>query len=671
MAAILRGAIHTRNVGHTGNFPIEPLRDDYRQSKNLPPLDTQHDLLEAIALQIVEQLSLDNGPYLPQDSMDGIRATVWRAHKAQIRAAVTAKANKVEECLTTMGLAELIDQLLNKASWEEITSTIRDDIELQVCSKFNNQCLAEENRAYNAMIKEATKEGKAKAVAEALQAYTNESNKLHTQKECQAQRDADSYYLNLVEKAKDQACIKADSEFARLLADEHSTLAPRVDAEITAEHAKLVEEHRHVMVAQLNALTLEEEKKLVLSAAACLGINIQDNQPAAKKVKVDQRKARPAPITPRGRANSNASNSSAVSTLCKCAYSPAEVIVPPLPDRDDQKMPTPPQEVKNTTTITFMIKPEPTPPALFVTPSTLSVINKVVNLAEDLMLSPSLCGSSLSIHNKANHMTIDPETLNPADIFPPGIPLPPTNVSLPPAMSCTPQFRGAEAHEDGVAPSCSPEVMAMDTFETQMLAMMAKFNQPIWDTIHRIEQALGGDRIPRIPQHAGPGYWSEHIKPTAPQVSSASVGPAVTTQDTRSQQDTQVAPPFPSEPLVPEQSLPRQEPVARVDDEQFPELEPISRGVRCKCNTARAILQQRHSVPGASGPDNGCIPLSNNNSRIKPLFANVITQATVAQQQSVQHSAAQAHNIQGCKPSGNQGTRKSPSDSNLTEVTVI
>jgi hypothetical protein len=168
MAAILRGAVRTQHVRKAGNFPIQPLRDDYRCLDKLPHVETQRDLLEALALQIVEHLSLDNGPYLPQDSIDGIRATVWRAHKAQIRAAVAAKANKVEEWLTTMGLADLIDKLLNKASWEEITSTIREDIELQVCSKFNNQHLAEENRAYNSMIEEATKEGKAKAAAEAL-----------------------------------------------------------------------------------------------------------------------------------------------------------------------------------------------------------------------------------------------------------------------------------------------------------------------------------------------------------------------------------------------------------------------------------------------------------------------------------------------------------------------
>jgi hypothetical protein len=124
MASILRGCVRTKNVGRLGDFPLHPLQDTYRHSNNLPMVDTQHDLLEAISLQIAEHLSLDNGPYLPQDSVDGIRATVWRAHKAQIRLAVTEKANKVEHKLTTMGLAELIDNLLNEASVEEITNTV-------------------------------------------------------------------------------------------------------------------------------------------------------------------------------------------------------------------------------------------------------------------------------------------------------------------------------------------------------------------------------------------------------------------------------------------------------------------------------------------------------------------------------------------------------------------
>ncbi|KAN0133885.1 hypothetical protein V8E53_008317 [Lactarius tabidus] len=689
MAAILRGAVRTKNVGRLGNFPISPLRDEYRRSENLPRVETQRDLLEAMALQVAEQLSLDNGPYMPQDSVDGIRATVWRAHEAQIRAAVAAKANEVEDRLTTLGLADLIDKLLNEASWEEITSTIQEDIELQVCSKFNNQRLAEENRAYHALIENATKAGRDKAAAEALQTYATVSTKLKEQKERQVQKDANDYYSKLVETAKEQAHIKADSEFARLLADERSALAPRVDKEIKEEHIKLVEQCRIATVAQLNALTLEEEKKLVIAAAARLGMSIPTDEPAAKKTKVDQRKARPAPITPRGRSNSTVSITSTQSNSRKRAYSPSEVMAPvPLPDREEQKTPTPPK----VTTVAFEIKAEPTPAPNFVTPSTPSVIRDAVDtvrdssfitpstpsvitdavlIARDISLTDSLRGSASSIHNRANQMSINPENLDLTNIFPPGIPPPPTNVSLPPAMSKTPPFRGAEAHEDGVAPSCSPNIDTLTASEHRMMAFMQKFNQPLWDTIHRLEQAIGNGRIPRIPQCAGPGYRSEHTKPMAIRASSSAVGPVVMTQDTRLRQDSQTAPPFPSEPPVPEQPIPMATtPSQRVDDDEFPELEPMSRGTRRRRNTASVALQQRCNIPGATGPEDGHIALTNNNSRIKPLFANVITREAVARQQNIQHTAAQARAVQGRQKSGKQGIPK-PTDGNLTEVTVI
>jgi hypothetical protein len=70
-------------------------------------------------------------------------------------------------------------------------------------------------------------------------------------------------------------------------------------------------------------------------------------------------------------------------------------------------------------------------------PSTLSVIRDAVNIIQDVNYesSASLRGLSSSIHNEANQMAMDPENLDMARIFPPGIPPPPTNVSLPPAMS--------------------------------------------------------------------------------------------------------------------------------------------------------------------------------------------------------------------------------------------
>ncbi|KAN0142041.1 hypothetical protein V8E53_000503 [Lactarius tabidus] len=643
MAAILRGCVRTKNIGRLGNYSLHPLRDSYRHSNNLPKVETQRDLLEAISLQIAEHLSLDNGPYLPQDSIDGIRAMVWRTHEAQIRMAVTTKANEVEHKLTTMGLAELIDNLLNEATEEEITNTIRDDIALQVRSKYNNKRLEAETKAYHDTINQAMAEGKARAAKEALETYATSSKTLREMKERQAKDDTDKYYQNLLVKAKEQARLKADSEFSRLLADEHSAIAPRVDAEIAMEHKKLVQEQCIATEAQLQALTLEEEKSLVRVAATRLGMSLKEDEHTAKKVKVDQCKARPAPVTPRGRSGSVTSTASQSNTH-KRAYSPSEAIVPiPQPERDDQKTPTP----KDVTTINFEIKAEPMPQQTFVTPSTPSVIREAVDIAQSI----SLRSSTSSIHNKANHMAIDPENLDLANIFPPGIPPLPLNVSLPPAMSQTPQFGGAEAHEDGAAPSISPE--------------------PIWDTIHRIEQALGDGRIPRALPHVGLGYRSEHMHKQAIRVSSAPNGPEVTTQVSREQQASQVAPPFPSEPPVPERSSPPANTIARVDDDEFPEIEPTSRGTRRRRNAASAVLHQRRNIPGATGPDDSHITITNNNSRIKPLFANIITQKAVAQQQQVQRTAAQARAVQGRNQSGNQGAKAHAADGNLTEVTVI
>jgi hypothetical protein len=669
------------------------MRDTYLRSNLLPPLEMQRDLLEALALQIAEQLTLDNGPYLPHDSIDGIRATVWRKHEAQIRAAVARKANEVEDKITTMGLSELIDNLLNEASMAEITETIKDDIDLQVRSKHNNARLVAENDAYNAMIKQATAEGRSRAAAEALQVYATTSTSLKEMKERQAKADAEIYYKNLLETAKNQARLQADHDYSRLLADERSAIAPRVDEEIKAEHTKHIQERRLATMAMLQALTLAEEKECILTEAARLGLDLQSNEPATKKVKVDQRKARPAPITPRARSSSIVSTVSSSSR--KRALSPSHAIE----SREGQKTPTPAnthsQERSNVTTVEFTIKQEQSPFLTLATPSviqhavnlakdlsqsqtstpippTSSTIRNAVNLATDLAPSqesiPPLRGLSSSIHNEENQMAIERDSFDPASIFPPGIPAPPSNVSLPPAMSHTPQFGGAEAMEDGVAPSCSPEIELRSAVQISVDATIGRCLQPLWETIHRLESLLTTN-IPRAPPRAGPGYRTEHITNQTTKVSSAAIAPRLTSQGTKLHDNTSAVTPLPSVPPT----IPAQEaPSARVDDEEFPQLSQ-SRGQRRRQNAQTRMREARRSVPGAVGHsnDNGYVPITSNNSRIKPLFANIITQSTVAQQQQVQRSAAQARTVQGRKPAGNQGARMTSDNANLTEVMVI
>jgi flagellar biosynthesis/type III secretory pathway protein FliH len=170
-----------------------------------------------MAMQILENLQIDNGPIMPQDSIDGIRSTVWHAHEAHIRAIVEHKALKVEHRLSTMGLSDLIDKLERDAPIEEITEVLHEDIMEQIRSKYNNEILVAKSNAYKQAVVEAEQKG-------------------HDQ----ASKATESYKACLMDTAKEQARLKADSEFARLLADERSNIAPRVDREIAAEHAKFI-----------------------------------------------------------------------------------------------------------------------------------------------------------------------------------------------------------------------------------------------------------------------------------------------------------------------------------------------------------------------------------------------------------------------------------------------
>jgi hypothetical protein len=272
-----------------------------------------------MATQIIENLQLDNGPLMPQDSIDGIRATVWRSHEAHIRAIVEQEALKVEHRLSTLGLSDLIDKLERDAPTEEITETLRNDIMEQIRSKYNNAIAVAKSAAYKQAIAKAEQAGQIQA-AEATKSYT----------------------ANLLNTAKEQARLKADSEFSRLLADERSKIAPRIDAEVAAEHAEFITNRRQTLIAQLDSLSLESEKEFVLAAAARLGLTLNEANQPAKKTKLDHRQARPAPNTPRGRSLSITSNTSQLSNSRKRAYSPSVIEVKnPIPAREASTTPKP------------------------------------------------------------------------------------------------------------------------------------------------------------------------------------------------------------------------------------------------------------------------------------------------------------------------------------------
>jgi hypothetical protein len=112
-AAMTRGCIRTNNVWKMGNFPFELCRDDLMHSVHLPSPSTQLAGLQALLAQLQEELQPE-GALLPQDSVDGLRATIWRAHEGLIREATLTQVNLVYSRITTMGLVELVDKIMGE-----------------------------------------------------------------------------------------------------------------------------------------------------------------------------------------------------------------------------------------------------------------------------------------------------------------------------------------------------------------------------------------------------------------------------------------------------------------------------------------------------------------------------------------------------------------------------
>ncbi|KAN0139108.1 hypothetical protein V8E53_003110 [Lactarius tabidus] len=217
-----------------------------------------------MATQISENLQLNNGLLLPQDSIDGIRSTVWHTHEAHIQSIIEHEAMKVAHRLSTMGQSDLIDKLECDTPIEEITDTLHDNILEQTRSKYNNALLVVKSDAYKQAVKEAEQAGRTEASTSA-KAYEN----------------------NLLDKAKEKAHLKADSEFSCLLADERSKIVPRVDTVIAAEHAKFISECQQTLVSQLDSLSLDVEKEFILAAATRLGLSLEGTGQPTKKAKLD------------------------------------------------------------------------------------------------------------------------------------------------------------------------------------------------------------------------------------------------------------------------------------------------------------------------------------------------------------------------------------------------
>jgi hypothetical protein len=300
-AAMTCGCIRTKNIWKMGNFPFEPCCDDLIHREHMPKPTSQLDRLQAMLAQLQEELR-PKGALLPQESADGMRAMIWRAHEGLIREATLAQVNLVYSCISTLGLAKLVDKVMGEESVESITDTICKDI----WGKFAGLIGQEKMRAYNEALEdtcsEALKEAHAMAVKEAAQ-------KGH------------SYEKMLLSRAEDKAKLAADKEFNLCLMSEHSKIVLRVEVEIKAEHSAALEERCCNLAGCLTKMSQVAEVDFICTNAVHLGL--LGDSGSAEPTPSKQAKVMPVLRTATKARSVARSWTASVSSAHTCACSPA------------------------------------------------------------------------------------------------------------------------------------------------------------------------------------------------------------------------------------------------------------------------------------------------------------------------------------------------------------
>jgi hypothetical protein len=256
VAAIARGCIRSRNLAKKGAFPVEPCKDDFITDPSITAPATQAQLLQALAAQVAEELN-PQGVLLPQDSADGLRATIWRAHEGQIRAWTEKEVLSVYSRLSDICLSDIMDKLEAEATVEQITDTMREEIESETRGKFLGLIAAEKTKAYEAAIEEA----RATALREALATGAAE-----------AARKGKAYEKMILSRAEDEARTEGDRVYKSRLESLRTKMKRKAETEVEAEHASVITERRAALEGALLAMDFNARKDYVRTQAIQLGL---------------------------------------------------------------------------------------------------------------------------------------------------------------------------------------------------------------------------------------------------------------------------------------------------------------------------------------------------------------------------------------------------------------
>jgi hypothetical protein len=255
-ASIARGCIRTPDVGRKGVFDVEPCKDQFLHDASLTRPCTQRDLLMAVLAQVLEELK-DEGALLPQDSSDGLRATVWRAHEGQIRAWTEREVLSIYTRLSDLCLSNILDKIENEASVEEITDVMRDEIAQETRGKHLGLIAIEKTKAFN----EAITQARADALREALATGAAE-----------AKNKGKAYENMILTRAEDEAHIEGDKVYKAQLESLRTKMKRKAELEVDAEHAQVLSERRSALEDSLTSMDFNARKDFVRTQAIQLGL---------------------------------------------------------------------------------------------------------------------------------------------------------------------------------------------------------------------------------------------------------------------------------------------------------------------------------------------------------------------------------------------------------------
>jgi hypothetical protein len=255
-AAIARGCVQSTNLAKKGAFPVEPCKDDFVLDPSITNPPTQAALLQVLAAQITEELQ-PNRALMPQDSIDRLHATVWRAHEGQIRAWTEKEVLSVYSRLSDICLSDIMDKIEAEAPMEEITDALREEIASETRGKFLGLIAQEKTKAYEAALSKAREDALREALAQGKE---------------EAAQKGRSYEKMQLDRAEDEARLEAARIFKKHMSLVRDKMAHQIDTEIRKERDQVLAERRSTLEAGLAGMDWDARVDHIRSLAVQVGL---------------------------------------------------------------------------------------------------------------------------------------------------------------------------------------------------------------------------------------------------------------------------------------------------------------------------------------------------------------------------------------------------------------